>query len=98
MLRLGTVRWRQGGDVYSAAYSPDGSRLVTGGGDGTIRVWDAATGKELRRITGHANIVFAVYLVYVVRVLEIRPGVIGLVFAISSIAHASPRVHVLNGE
>ena len=34
-----------------------------------------------------ANIIFAVYLVYAVRVLDIRPGVIGLVFAVSSIGY-----------
>jgi eukaryotic-like serine/threonine-protein kinase len=35
------------GDVYSAAYSPDGQRIVTGGKDGTAKVWDAVTGHEL---------------------------------------------------
>ena len=34
-----------------------------------------------------ANIVFSVYLVYAVRVLDIRPGVLGLVFAVSSIGY-----------
>ncbi len=34
-----------------------------------------------------ANIIFSVYLVYAVRVLHIRPGVLGLVFAVSSIGY-----------
>jgi MFS family permease len=34
-----------------------------------------------------ANIIFSIYLVYAVRVLEIRPGVIGLVFALGSIGY-----------
>jgi MFS family permease len=34
-----------------------------------------------------ANILFAVYLVFAVRVLGLRPGVIGLVFAVSSIGY-----------
>ncbi len=35
------------GNLVSAAWSPSGDRLVTGHGDGCVRVWDAATGKLL---------------------------------------------------
>jgi RNA polymerase sigma factor (sigma-70 family) len=41
------------GPVLRAAFSPDGSRILsTGGwpyGDGTVRLWDSASAKELRR-------------------------------------------------
>jgi len=37
--------------VASLVYSLDGKLLATGARDGTARVWDAATGRELRRIT-----------------------------------------------
>jgi WD40 repeat protein len=32
---------------YSAAFSPDGSRIVTASGDKTARIWDAASAKEI---------------------------------------------------
>ena len=33
--------------MTSAAFSPDGSRIVTASDDKTARVWDAATGKAI---------------------------------------------------
>ncbi len=49
LARLGTVRLRHEGMVYAAAFSPDGKVLATGGQDRDIVLWDAATGKEVRR-------------------------------------------------
>jgi WD40 repeat protein/TPR repeat protein len=40
--------------VYSAAFSPDGTRIASGYADGTARVWDAATGKQLLILRGHS--------------------------------------------
>ena len=34
-------------DVYSVAWSPDGSKLSSGGRDGMLRVWDTTRGKEI---------------------------------------------------
>lgn len=44
----------------SVAFSPDGARIATGSAEGPVRVWDAATGKEFCRLTGHAGKVYAV--------------------------------------
>ena len=46
------------GYVYSASYSPDGSRIVTAG-SGAVRIWDAATGELLRKLGGHTGHVYS---------------------------------------
>ena len=38
------------------AFSPDGTRLASGGADNTVRVWDAATGQPVGQpLTGHTD-------------------------------------------
>ncbi len=39
--------------VSAAGFSPDGARIVSGSDDNTVRVWDAASGKELLVLRGH---------------------------------------------
>jgi WD40 repeat protein len=64
--RLGTIRLRhdESDHIASIALSPDGKMIASGGSEGNfagqvgekpfrIRLWDAATGKELRRFGGH---------------------------------------------
>src|SRR5204862_302112 len=45
----------QSGPLTSAAFSPSGAQIVTAGADGTARVWDAETGRELRALLGHTG-------------------------------------------
>src|SRR5262249_18760333 len=49
LARLGTVRLRHSAHVSSVAFSPDGKTLASGEYDHAIRLWDVATGKEIRR-------------------------------------------------
>jgi RNA polymerase sigma factor (sigma-70 family) len=37
---------------FQVKFAPDGQSILTGGLDGILRVWDPATGRELRRVTG----------------------------------------------
>ena len=47
--------------VVTAAFSPDGRRLVTGDDNQTVRVWDLTTGKRvLGPLTGHRDVITGV--------------------------------------
>ena len=40
--------------IFSAAFSPDGSKVLTGSFDhNTVEMWNAATGKQFRTFRGH---------------------------------------------
>jgi WD40 repeat protein/MinD-like ATPase involved in chromosome partitioning or flagellar assembly len=55
-------RLRQGHSsaVTGVAFSPDGRRLLSGGADGTLRLWDAESGQEIRAFAGHQGSVWSV--------------------------------------
>ena len=48
------------GVVKAVAVAPDGSWLASGSEDGTVRIWDAATGRERAVLKGHTGQVAAV--------------------------------------
>jgi WD40 repeat protein len=42
--------------VFSLAFSPDGRRLVSGAGDGTLRIWDLNSRQPSAHFLGQQNI------------------------------------------
>jgi len=46
--------------VISVAFSPDGTRVVSGSFDNTIKLWDAASGEVVATLRGHEDAVFSV--------------------------------------
>ncbi|MDI9418460.1 MAG: CHAT domain-containing protein [Euryarchaeota archaeon] len=48
-----------GGLVWAVAFSPDGSKVLTGNDEGTARIWDVSSGQEVHRLP-HSDWVWAV--------------------------------------
>jgi RNA polymerase sigma factor (sigma-70 family) len=63
--RMGTIRFRHSGPVTSLAFHPKGKVLASAGQDNSVRLWDLATGKLLRRLTPNRR-EFGVALVHAV--------------------------------
>jgi WD40 repeat protein len=59
---ISQTTWRfvlggQDSRINSAAFSPDGSRIVTASNDRTARIWDATTAMEIVVLRGHDHVV-----------------------------------------
>jgi WD40 repeat protein/tRNA A-37 threonylcarbamoyl transferase component Bud32 len=48
--------------VNGVALSPDGKRVVSCGGDATVKVWDVATGRNTRTLKGHTGVIGKIVL------------------------------------
>src|SRR5262249_10753501 len=61
--KTGAKRWEHRGyqhGVYGVAYSPDGKYIATCGMDRFIKILDAVTGQEIKRLLGHSTEVYTV--------------------------------------
>ncbi|MCK9896771.1 WD40 repeat domain-containing protein, partial [Frankia sp. AgB32] len=52
--------WGHPGPVLSVAVTPDGQQIISGGSDGTVRIWNRDTGTEHTTLTGHTSTVWSV--------------------------------------
>eukprot|EP01045_Picozoa_sp_COSAG04_P060876 COSAG04_NODE_30960_length_259_cov_0.987500_1_plen_51_part_01 len=45
--------------MSSASFSPDGTKVVSGSFDQTVRIWDAVTGECEQTLEGHSSAVYS---------------------------------------
>ena len=55
LARLGSLRCRHAEPILFVAFVQDGKAVLTGGQDQVFRLWDRATGAEIRHFAMHAE-------------------------------------------
>ena len=51
---------RHGDQAFDAAFSPDGTRIVSSGRDQYVRIWNAETGDHIRQMHEHSSFIHSV--------------------------------------
>ena len=46
--------------VRSVSFSPDGTKVASGSGDTTVKLWDVTSGECLQTLEGHSSDVYSV--------------------------------------
>ncbi len=46
--------------TLSLGFSPDGNKLLSGGGDRLVRMWDVSTGRETKNLSGYTKVIKSV--------------------------------------
>src|SRR5690242_4814125 len=55
--RMGSTRFPHAAQVECVRFSPDGKAVAVANWDSTVRIWEVASGKPRRALTGHTHIV-----------------------------------------
>ncbi len=58
--KKGYGAWQRGNSVYSVRFNSNGSQLVSGSHDGTVRIWNAQTGDQVKEWKAHKSSVNSV--------------------------------------
>jgi WD40 repeat protein len=77
--RLGHTRLRHADKVTCVAFAPDGKTFVTGGADGTVRVWSVETGEQVNLLQKPGQAVSSVSFARGGKQLAVRFGSDGVV-------------------
>jgi WD40 repeat protein len=82
--------------IWSVAFSPDGSQLVSGSWDKTVRLWSVASGKLLKTMEGHLLSVMSV--AFHPNGKQVASGSLDNTARIWTVCEWSDRTHHLFGE